>query len=121
MIMRPVDEQGDVLPVLSSGEALKGAEAVAALVRARLELTAGEWWEDPARGNATIDMLRESRFTEADGQALAAYLTGYIRRTPGVREVREAAFSAEGRQFSFSCAVETGDGTTQVAFRTGNP
>ena len=121
MIIRPADEQGDVMPVLSRADMLQGAEATAALVRDRLELLSGEWWEDPARGNATIDMLRESRFTEADGQALAAYLTGYIRRTPGVREVREAAFSAEGRQFSFSCAVETGDGTTQVAFRTGNP
>ena len=50
MILRPVDDNGDVLPVLSSGDLLRGAEAVAQLVRDRLTLFIGEWWENSSVG-----------------------------------------------------------------------
>ena len=116
MIIRPADEQGDVMPVLSRADMLQGAEAVAALARDRLELLSGEWWEDPTRGNALPDMLKESRLTEADGPALAAYLTSYIRQTPGVQEIRNAGFSAEGRRFSFTCTVETAEGDAEIRY-----
>lgn len=116
MVLRPVDTSGDILPVLSSAALLRGARAVAALVRDRLELLAGEWWENPAWGNAVVDMLQESRFTEADQQAIASYITSYIRETPGVRDVRDAAVTAEGRAFSFSCKVETEDGSANINY-----
>ncbi len=116
MILRPVDENGDILPVLSSAALLKGAEATALLVRERLELLSGEWWENPARGNAIVDMLREGRFTEADSQALEGYLTSYIRQTPGVREIREVSFSAEGRQMRYTCVIDTDDGEEQIDY-----
>ena len=38
MILRPVDSNGDILPVLSSSALVQGAPAVALLVRDRLEL-----------------------------------------------------------------------------------
>ena len=38
MIIRPVDENGDILPVLVSASLLRGAGAVARLVKDRLEL-----------------------------------------------------------------------------------
>ena len=38
MIHRPVDASGDILPVLSPADLLRGTEAVAQLVRERLEL-----------------------------------------------------------------------------------
>ena len=37
MMMRPVDASGDVLPVLTSSVLVKGASAVALLVRDRLD------------------------------------------------------------------------------------
>ena len=89
---------------------------MAQLVRERLELLAGEWWENPEWGNEILDMLRESRLTEADGQALAAYLTSYIRETDGVEDVRDVTFSSEGRQFSYTCTVDTGDGSASVQY-----
>ena len=117
MILRPVDQNGDILPVLTSASLLRGAPAVARLVNDRLELLAGEWWENPAWGNAILDMLQESRFTEADLQVLASYITSYIRETPGVRDVDNVAFSVgDGRQFSFSCSVVTDNGYAQVDF-----
>ena len=117
MILRPVDSSGDILPVFSSAALLRGTPAVARLVKDRLELLAGDWWENPAWGNAVVDMLQESRFTEADRQVLASYITSYIRETPGVQDVDDVTFSVgDGRQFSFSCTAVTDNGYTQIDF-----
>ena len=116
MRLRPVDENGDILPVLSSGSVLKGPEAVARLVKDRLELLAGDWWENPAWGNEVLEMMKESRLTEADTRALANYLMSYIRQTPGVLEVEDAAISVEGRRFSFSCRVDTEEGPAEIDY-----
>ena len=116
MILRPVDDTGDILPVLSSSVLLSGAVAVARLAEDRLNLYAGDWWENPAWGNRMIEMLRESRLTEADAQAMATYLTSYIRKTDGVEDVREVKFSVEGRQFLYSCTVLTEDGPAGIQY-----
>ena len=114
MVIRPVDENGDILPVLSPGSMKKGAAAAALLVGCRLNLLTGDWWENPEQGNPVIDMLGESRLTEADRQALAACLESYIRETPGVLDVRDITSSAEGRQFRLSCIVETEEGAAEI-------
>ena len=57
MIIRPVDASGDILPVLSSADLLRGAPAVARLVQDQLELLSGDWWENPAWGNEILRML----------------------------------------------------------------
>ena len=116
MILRPVDDTGDILPVLSSSVLLSGAVAVARLAEDRLNLYAGDWWENPAWGNRMIEMLRESRLTEADAQAMATYLTSYIRKTDGVEDVREVKFAVEGRRFSYSCLVLTEDGSAGILY-----
>ena len=116
MILRPVDASGDILPVLSSSALLRGAPAVARLVQDRLELLTGDWWENTAWGNSIIDLMKDSRFTEADTQALASYLTSYIRQTNGVQDVRDVVFSAEGRAFSYSCTVETDTGEAGIRY-----
>ena len=122
MIHRPVDASGDILPVLSSGDLLRGADAVAQLVRERLELYAGDWWENSDWGNEILQMLQESRLTEADGQALASYLTSYIRETPGVENVSDVTFSVEnGKQFSYKCTVVTEYGYAGIEYETGGP
>ena len=116
MILRPVDETGDILPVLSSADLLRGAEAAALLAENRLNLYAGDWWEHPSAGNEILELLRESRLTEADGRTLSAYLVSYLRETPGVREISDIAFRAEGRRFFFSCTIETDAGSAGVSY-----
>jgi hypothetical protein len=116
MILRPVNDTGDILPVLSTSALLSGARAVARLVEDRLNLYAGDWWENPAWGNRVIEMLRESRLTEADAQAMATYLTSYIRKTDGVEDVREVRFAVEDRQFSYSCTVLTENGPADIRY-----
>ena len=114
MTIRPVDASGDVLPVLASSDMLSGTEALALLVEDRLKLLTGDWWENPAWGCEILDLLKESRLTEADQQAMASYLTSYIRETGGVREVRDASFSLNGRQMAFSCTVVSEDGEART-------
>ena len=116
MVIRPTDENGDILPVLSPASKLTGAEAVKELVRDRLTLLSGDWWENPSRGNAVLEMLKENRYTEADIRALANYLTSYIRRTPGVLGVEDVVFSAEGKRFAYSCRVDTEGGEARIDY-----
>ena len=116
MRMRPTDENGDVLPVLHTGEMFSGVLAVASLVESRLELYCGDWWENPAWGNGILRMLQEGRLTNADAQALSTYLTEYVRETSGVQDVTDVWFSVEGHRFSWSCIVLTTEGTAEVHF-----
>ena len=116
MVVRPVDENGDILPVSGTGDLLHGVRADSLLVSDRLNLLSGEWWENVNWGNAIIDLLKETRYTEADQQTLAGYIASYIRETPGVIDVRDTELSMEGRQFRFSCTVETENGTAEIQY-----
>ncbi len=116
MKLRPVDAAGDVLPILSSADMVSGPETVALLVKYRLSLLQGEWWESPNLGFGILDALRFSRLTEADAPALASSITDYIRNTPGVQEVEDVLFSAAGRRFSYECTVRTEEGSAAVDY-----
>ena len=118
MLIRPVDASGDILPVLSSSALLCGPEAVALLVRDRLSLLQGEWWENPGYGFGILNLMLASRVTDADASALASRITEYIRQTDGVLEVDDVRFAITGRQFSFSCTVRTEEGTAGVDYHT---
>ena len=118
MILRPVDESGDILPVLSSSVLLSGPEAVAQLVKYRLSLLKGEWWENPSRGFGILEALRQERLTEADASALSSRISEYIRQTPGVRTVEEVRASVSGRRFAYACTVRTEEGTAGVSYET---
>lgn len=116
MVIRPVDEDGDILPVLSPVDVLKGVRADTVLIGDRLNLLSGDWWENRTWGNMIVELLKENRYTAADQQLLASYLSSYIRETPGVVDVKDMAWSAEGRQFRFTCTVETDAGSAEISY-----
>ena len=58
MLLRPADNSGDILPVISSSVLVSGSLAVTQLVRDRLNLLSGEWPENPARGCKVLEMMR---------------------------------------------------------------
>ncbi len=116
MRMRQTDENGDVLPVLHTGEMFSGSLAVASLVESRLELYAGDWWENPAWGNEILRMLQEGRLTRADAQAMSTYLTAYVRETPGVQDVTDVRFSVEGHRFGWKSILLTEYGSSFVSY-----
>ncbi len=112
--MRPVDASGDILPVLSAADMLSGAEAVAVLAADRLRLLTGDWWENPEWGCEILDLIRDSRLTEKDAQAVSTYLSAYVRETPGVLDVRDEQWEFSGSQFRWSCTVVTEYGKAEV-------
>ena len=118
MFLRPADTSGDILPVGSSSAMLSGPEAVAQLVRYRLSLLRGEWWENPEWGFFVLEALQASRLMEAETAAVSAQISAYIRETPGVRDVGDVRFAVEGRRFSWSCEVMTEEGNTPVNYET---
>ena len=116
MIMRPVDSNGDVLPVLSSGDLLRRAEGVAQLVRDRLTLFIGEWWENSSVGFWILERFQYSRITEQNASGLCSEIAGYIRGTPGVLDVEDIRFSVVSRRINFSCTVKTAYGEAKVSY-----
>ena len=116
MRIRPVGQNGDVLPVLHVSEMVSGAPAVARLAEDRLNLLVGDWWENPAWGNEILRMLQEGRLTEADAQTLSTYLSSYVRETSGVLDVRDERWSLEGSRFSWSCKVLTEYGSVAIDY-----
>jgi len=116
LVIRPVDENGDIRLVASSSDLLRGVRAESTLVHDRLDLLSGEWWENLSWGNRIVEMLKETRFTEADSQVLASYLTSYIRETPGVIDVRDVSFFMEGRIFRYTCTIDTEEGSAGINY-----
>jgi len=114
--IRPSDSSGDILPVLSVSDLSAGPEAVARLVGLRLRLLTGQWWENRTFGCASVELLRNSRLTEHDLQALSSYLSSYIAQTQGVVDVRDISISSSGRRFFYSCTVITESGTAPVEY-----
>ncbi len=116
MRIRAEDNLEDILPVLHISDMAADANAVAQLVRDRLNLLSGEWWENRDWGNQILAMLQESRLTEADATSISVYLTDYVRATKGVQEVLNVDFSINGRHYSWSCTVITEYGNIAVDY-----
>ena len=102
--------------MLSVSSLLSGPEAAAALVRYRLNLHAGEWWENPSHGCTVLAMLREGRITEADKPVLTSALTAYISATPGVQAVEDISAAVSGRVFHYTCTVRTAEGSADISY-----
>ena len=115
MYIRPTAASGDILPVLSSSDLLSGPEAIAQLVKYRLSLLQGEWWENESLGFPLPESLCSGRPTGADAQALSSQVTAYIRETPGVRDVEDVRSEVSGRQFSYTCSIRTEEGTASIS------
>ena len=116
MIIRPSGSNGDMLPVLVNSDMLAGAAAEIELTKKRLKLLSGDWWENPSWGTAILEMMKDSRFTETDQQAISTYLSSYIRDTPGVLDVRDVKCAVEGKVFRYSCTIETEYGLADIQY-----
>ena len=118
--LRPCDETGDILPVLSVSELIQEPMTVAKHIDYRLKLLAGEWWEYPEEGNQVLKMLQASRVTEADASALSSYFSSYIAETPGVFSIENAETTIINSTFRYACTALTSDGKVKVSFGSGD-
>ena len=118
MRIRPVDACGDMQPVLRISDMTHGAEAVALLVKDRLSLLYGEWWENTNLGFQVLKQMKESRLSAADANPFASMITEYIRRIEGVSDVQDVAYAVTENHFSYSCTVLTESGMATVSYET---
>ncbi len=88
MLYRPVDAQGDMIPISRKGQLFHGTAAVIEAVKSRMRLHRGEWFEDPDAGSPALDLLTKEKVTEDQTGAIAHQIIGYISETPGVKLVQ---------------------------------
>ncbi len=119
MLSRPVDESGDILPVTRSSDLLSGVPAVETGLKDHFGLYAGDWWEDPEKGNELMDLLTESRCTDQDAETLESDLISYLLEFPAVRSVSDVSSSFSGHTFYFSCTAHTDYGDLTVSDSLG--
>ena len=107
MIGRPVDSDGDLMPVAYAEQMESGGKAVAQVVRQRLLLYFGEWWEDEQAGFRIPQFLYEG-VRSNNIQMLLKYISSYVASTDGVDSVDSAVIEISGREMTYKCLIHTG-------------
>ena len=116
MKQRPVDPSGDVLSVLHISDMIQNAGAIALLVKNRLSLLYGEWWENSGLGFPVLRSMEESRLSETDIRSFSSMITEYLRQTEGVRDAEKVTVEISGKTFRYSCTVLTDYGPAEVFY-----
>lgn len=112
MRVRPLDANGDMMPIMSLDQMKKDAQAVAQVVDLRLQFLYGEWWEDPTIGFRVPEFL-VGNARSGDTDLLAKYIASYIASTEGVMAVTDVEAECNDHKISFKCEIVTNDGETE--------
>ena len=83
MRVRPEDSNGDMMPVSQNSDMIEGSKAVAQIVKDRILLYRGEWWEDETLGFQLPQFLADT-VRKNDVGLLGKYITSYVASTFGV-------------------------------------
>ena len=113
MKVRPIDENGDMMPVQSADQLLEGAPAVGQLVRERMAFLYGEWWEDETLGFRVPEFMIEGVRHGQIGM-LEQYISQYVAGTAGVAVVRDVEATFADHKLTYSCTADAGDGSEEV-------
>ena len=109
MKVRPLDDNGDFVPVYSLTQMVSGAEAVKQVVEMRLRCYHGEWWEDEDIGFEIPDFLVENiRSGEID--LVSKYISQYIASTQDVQSVDDTLSVYSDHTLQFACVITATDG-----------
>ena len=111
MIVRPLDENGDMMPIHSADQMIKDTEAIAQVIRLRLNMLYGEWWEDETLGFRIPEILAGNA-RRGDVDLLSKYVAAYVSESEGVRAVTNVTATITGHELSFYCQALTTDGDT---------
>lgn len=109
MRIRPVDAQGDMMPIQNLSQMKEGGEAVAEIARERLLFYYGEWWEDESVGLRIPEFLADT-IKKNDVDMVAKYITSYLSETEGVVGISNVRVEYNRRRFVYSALLVSGDG-----------
>ncbi len=113
MIVRPTDQNGDMVPIAYASQMISGAKAVAQVVKQRLSLYFGEWWEDESIGFRLPQFLADG-VRQENIEMLVKYISSYVAATDGVTSVDGTSIVMDGRRMFYSCVVHVGEETEQL-------
>ena len=111
--IRPNDANGDYSPVYESSQLLENNYAIAQIVKERLFLYKGEWWEDELLGIAFPDYLASS-MRSYDIDMLGKYITSYVANTEGVTNVTNVHVEYGNHKMIYRCVIMTEYGSAPV-------
>ncbi len=115
MRLHNCDASGDWLPCRGLNENVSGPEAVLRLIDHRLNLLRGDWWENPEHGCPMLQLLQE-RLSEANVNTATYALATYLAETDGVISLENVRGEVQGRRYTFSADVLTGEGSFPVSY-----
>ena len=109
MIVRPLDANGDILPVYNLDQMFSGSDAISQVINLRLHFMHGEWWEDEEMGFRIPEFLINN-VRRGDVELLSKYISAYISETEGVRTVTNIVTKFNNHIMTFFCSVLTTEG-----------
>ncbi len=115
MRLHNCDASGDWLPCRGLNENVSGPEAVRRLIDHRMNLLAGDWWENPAHGCPMLQLLQE-RLSEANVHAATYALATYLAETNGVLSLEKVRGAVQDRRYTFTADVLTREGSFSVSY-----
>lgn len=109
MIVRPLDENGDIVPIYDINQMVAGKDAVSQIIDLRLHFMYGEWWEDRETGFRIPDLL-VANARRGDIDILSKYIASYISSTEGVKAVTGIVNTYSNHRMTFYCTAITKEG-----------
>ena len=108
-----LDSNWDLNPAV----VLSDYDAVAQIIKQRLQLLMGEWWEATNQG---LPLWQTILNAGSNPQAAAMVIEQCIAGTPYVTSLIDVnwTYNGETRQFAFSCGAVTAFGTIPVTYPT---
>ena len=113
MKVRPVGNDGDMIPIQYDSQMVGGGQAVAQIVKDRLSFYHGEWWEDDDMGVKIPDFLMDT-VRKSDVDIFTKYITSYIASTEGVIGITNASVEFNKRVLRYRCIIHTEEGSEEM-------
>lgn len=113
MRVRPVNDEGDMMPIQNDSQMLKDGEAVAQIVKSRLSFYQGEWWEDARLGIRIPEFLADN-IRRSDVDILGKYITSYVAETDGVTGIGDVSVEYINRALIYRALLQTNFGAEVV-------
>jgi len=113
MKIRPLDGNGDIMPVTKLEDLIEGAPAVSQVITMRMQLLYGEWWEDPELGFRVPEFLAGNA-RSGDVDLLAKYIASYVSDTQNVMGVENVSAVYSSHRIVFYCLAVTDEGESSV-------
>lgn len=118
LIYRKLDDKGDMLLGIGDLAFVKNLDAITQAIYTRLRLLRGEWWERRGEGLPLWQEILGQPRTETQRNMVDLLVIERINDTRGVTAVRDVDSFYTGRNYTFTCRVETiyGEANVEVTF-----